>query len=258
MRRRIAVAECFVEERMYEETFAAEDGHWWFLNLRNILGESIRRHVRKSQGLRILDAGCGTGRNLLFYADHGRVAGVDFSRFGLEYCRRRGLSDLAMGDVCRLPFRGATFDIVNSSDVLYAIDPGRAIELLQESLRVLKPGGVLFLNTAAMDIMSSDHDRAVRTRKRYRRRELAALVEESGFELLKVRYWNSILFFPVLLYRIARKALNAGKSDTGGDLKMPGPWVNRLLYRIIRLDWALAGALPFGTSLFCAARKPRR
>jgi len=245
-----------MEERMYRETFAAEDGHWWFLNLRKILEESIGKHVRKTADPRILDAGCGTGRNLLFYEKHGRVAGVDFSPIALSYCRKRGLTDLAAGDVCNLPFQTGIFDIVNLTDVLYAVDPGRAHLVLQESCRVLKPGGCLFLNTAAMDILRSDHDRAVKTRKRYCRPELVEMVRNSGFELLQARYWNSLLFVPALSYRLAKKLFNAGRRDTAGDLKMPSAWMNRLLYRSMRIDWALSGALPFGTSLFCVARKP--
>jgi SAM-dependent methyltransferase len=245
-----------MDERLYDETYSAEDGHWWFLNLREILAASLRKHIKDPRNLTILDAGCGTGGNLLFYNAYGKVFGVDRSDIGLSFCRRRELKDLARADVCSLPFGDAGFDLVNSSDVLYAIEPGQALRFLEESYRVLKPGGYLFLNTAAMDILRSDHDRVGRTQKRYYKKELIQLLRNAEFELCLVRYWNGTLFLPVILYRGARKLLNAGKTDVSGDLRTPGRWLNRLLFGVMRIDWALAGRAPFGTSLFCVARKP--
>ncbi len=55
-----------MEEHMYQDTYAVEDRHWWFRNLREILTQSIRRHLTLTGNLSILDAGCGTGRNLIF------------------------------------------------------------------------------------------------------------------------------------------------------------------------------------------------
>jgi SAM-dependent methyltransferase len=245
-----------MQEHMYNDTYAAEDGHWWFLNLRKILAQSIRERVGRPRGLAILDAGCGTGRNLVFYQTYGSVAGVDQSSVGLAYCRKRGIQNLARGDVCRLPFKTASFDIVNSTDVLYAVAAEHGIDLLQEARRVLKPGGLLLLNTAAMNILYSDHDRAGMTQKRYCKSELVKLVEKAKFELLEVRYWNSFLFLPVVGYRFGRKFLNPGKRETRGDLRQPNWLINSLLYRIMRIDWTIGGALPFGTSLFCMVRKP--
>ncbi len=247
-----------MEEHMYDDTYAVEDRHWWFRNLREILAQSIRDRVTRTGDLTILDAGCGTGRNLVFYQKYGKAVGVDRSRIGLSYCRKRGMKDLALGDVCSLPFKEDSFDLVNSSDVLYALEPSRGLDLLVEIYRVLKPGGHLFLNTAAMDILYSDHDRAVKTRKRYRKAELVGLINRTRFELLEVRYWNGALFLPVVAYRLGRRMINTRKKGTRGDLRQQKAIINGLLYSIMRLDWALAGALPFGTSLFCIVRKPAR
>jgi SAM-dependent methyltransferase len=245
-----------MEEHMYDDTYAVEDRHWWFRNLRKILEQSIGKHVRASVRLAILDAGCGTGRNLIFYQDYGNAVGIDRSPTGLRYCRQRNLHELALGDVCRLPFRSQSFDLVNSSDVIYALDPAGGEAFVAESYRVLKPGGHLLLNTAAMDILYSDHDRAVMTKKRYCKSEMMRLVTRAGFELIRLRYWNSILFLPVLAHRLVRRIINAGAADTRGDLKPQNKMLNGIFYFMMRLDWALAGTLPFGTSLFCVARKP--
>jgi len=168
------------------------------------------------------------------------------------------MKDLALGDVCSLPFKTDSFHLVNSSDVLYALEPARGLDLLAESYRILKPGGCLFLNTAAMDIPYSNHDRAVMTRKRYRKAELAELIRRTGFELLELKYWNGALFLPVVACRLCGRIIHTGEKGTRGDLRQQNAMINELLYRIMRLDWALAGTLPFGTSLFCIAKKPAR
>jgi ubiquinone/menaquinone biosynthesis C-methylase UbiE len=246
-----------MKEHMYEDTYAVEDGYWWFLNLRKILEQSMREAGKETAGLEILDAGCGTGRNLVFYSRYGRVTGVDISMTALYYCRKREICNLILGNTCRLPFRNEIFDVVNSSDVLYAIEPERASDFLEESYRVLKPEGALIINTAAMPILYSDHDQAGMTRKRYLKSEIVFLIRRTKFEIQKVRYWNSALFVPVLVYRLGRKIINAKAANARGDLKMQSWLMNRLLYGIARMDWKLAARLPFGTSLFCVLRKPK-
>ncbi len=245
-----------MEDHMYHATFAVEDRHWWFRNLRAILAQSLWKYLPRTADLAILDAGCGTGRNLAFYREYGRAVGIDRSPTGLSYCTKRGVTNLTMGDVCALPFKDASFDLVNSTDVLYALEPARGPDFVTESCRVLKPGGYMFLNTAAMHIPYSDHDRAVMTRKRYDKGELIELINRTPFELVQLRYWNSILLLPVVAYRAGRRMTETRKRVPRGDLRLPHEVINRLLYRLVRLEWVLAGALPFGTSLFCIARKP--
>ena len=52
----------------------------------------------------VLDAGCGTGANLLAFADRARPAGIDFSPEAVRWCRSRGLPDTAVASAAALPF----------------------------------------------------------------------------------------------------------------------------------------------------------
>src|SRR5512146_775976 len=70
---------------------------------------------------RVLDAGCGTGHTALAFAPLvAEVVGVDLTEAMLEQGRglaaQRGLANVAFqyGDVERLPFPDATFDLVTS------------------------------------------------------------------------------------------------------------------------------------------------
>ena len=70
--------------------------------------------LRPSRGERILDAGCGTGRNLRGLLESGAIAtGVDFSAGMLQTARRLiPRATLVQADLARLPFRRESFDAV--------------------------------------------------------------------------------------------------------------------------------------------------
>jgi len=113
--------------------------------------------LKKEQGvvledLDVLDVGCGTGRNGNAIAAMGnRVSGFDIAptaiRFAKDRARAEGLhATYVVGDMgAPLPYNDASFDLaldVTSSNSLLAKE--RAV-LIRELLRVLKPGGCLFL-----------------------------------------------------------------------------------------------------------------
>ncbi|WP_158630272.1 class I SAM-dependent methyltransferase [Glycomyces terrestris] len=92
-------------------------------------------------GLRLLDAGCGSGLFAELAARRGaEVVGLDAAAGLVEYARgRRTAARFTVGDIERLPFPDRAFDVVTAfNSVLYADDPRRA---LAEIARVTGPGG---------------------------------------------------------------------------------------------------------------------
>ena len=91
---------------------------------------------------RVLDVGCGTGRNLPLFDTGVGVIGLDPSRDSLLAARRRAPAvPLVQGDAQALPFRTGAFDTVVSGLVFCSVpDPARG---LAEVKRVLRPGGTL-------------------------------------------------------------------------------------------------------------------
>ena len=93
---------------------------------------------------RVLEVGCGTGRNLPRYPRGAAVLGVDPSLVALRRARRRVPSALLLcADGEALPFRDASFDTVVSSLVLCSVANPPA--LLAETRRVLRGTGSLRL-----------------------------------------------------------------------------------------------------------------
>jgi ubiquinone/menaquinone biosynthesis C-methylase UbiE len=123
-------------------------------------------------GVRVLDAGCGTGNFEHFISTKPMpdvtVEGIDASGGMLNAARRRcaGLefAEFSAADLNeRLPFEDATFDRVVSINVLYALrDQEHAVS---EMLRVLKPNGRLVISsplpTYRVSPMVADHFRRI-------------------------------------------------------------------------------------------------
>jgi tellurite methyltransferase len=109
-------------------------------------------------GMSLLDAGCGGGRNLVWFLRNGyEVCGVDESRNAVEEVRRLAAAlaphlppeSFQVADVADLPFPDARFDAVLSSAVLhFARDEAHFDRMLDEQWRVLRPGGLFFARLA--------------------------------------------------------------------------------------------------------------
>jgi len=92
----------------------------------------------------VLDVGCGPGRVLQFLTKRGiRCIGVDRSSVSLSLAVERYGCAGAVGDNLQLPFADGVADVLISDGVIHHIDdPRRAF---MENLRILKPGGRLYL-----------------------------------------------------------------------------------------------------------------
>ncbi len=101
-----------------------------------------RRWLATGATGRVLDLGCGTGRNLPLYDGRVRPVGLDPCIETIRAARRRAPAvPLVLGAAERLPFRPATFDTVVSGLVFCSVtEPPRAF---QEVRRVLTPEGTL-------------------------------------------------------------------------------------------------------------------
>jgi hypothetical protein len=112
------------------------------------------------------------------------------------------------------------------------------------------------MNLPAFEFLRSSHDQAIHTHRRYTKKQLRSLVEQSGFTIEKLYYRNSILFLPSALIRILRKR----KKSASSDVVLPNKITNQALTQILFFDDSIARLIPFpaGLSLFCVARKSNR
>lgn len=120
---------------------------------------------RVTREMRILDAGCGAGRNLTYLLRGGyEVYAVDRSEAAIQEVQRLGaaivpnwLSEQARVEaVEKMSFADGSFDFIISSAVLhFAENEAHFEQMVHELWRVLKPGGRLFARLASSIGMES-------------------------------------------------------------------------------------------------------
>lgn len=114
---------------------------------------------RLTTGMRLLDAGCGSGRNLVYFLRNGyEIFGVDQSVEAIEQIRRLVASlaprlsaeNFRLEPVERMSFESESFDVVVSSAVLhFARDEAQWQAMVNEMWRVLRRGGIFFARLAS-------------------------------------------------------------------------------------------------------------
>jgi SAM-dependent methyltransferase len=237
--------------------FEAEERQWWYAGMRALslalLAGPLERLARDGRKVLILDAGCGTGNNLLHLARYGRTVGVDLSEEALAFCRTRGVA-AARAELLALPFADGRLDCVTSLDVIYHRWVKDDAAAVREMARVLRPGGLLLLRVPALRILWGAHDTAVHSRQRYRRGEVRGLLEGAGLQVLRATYANTVLL-PLVAARRGLDRLTGREGSDVGFLPRPVEWAFRSILRA-EARWVRRFSLPLGTSIFALARKP--
>lgn len=105
-------------------------------------------------GMRVLDAGCGYGRNLVWMMREGcEVYALDADPEGVKHVRGMAAAlgrnlpaeNFQVGAIERMPFADEMAEVVISNSVLhFARDEAQFRAMLGEMWRVLAPGGMLF------------------------------------------------------------------------------------------------------------------
>jgi len=129
---------------------------------------------------------------------------------------------------------------------------------VREMARVAKPGGVVVISMAALEILHGDHSEVWQEYRRYTRASARALAEQAGLRVERVTFMFAVLF-PVLLVsrgvqRLTRRYREV-RDDT--DITIPPAPINALLSGLLRVEAALSRrvGMPVGSSLLVVARK---
>ena len=131
---------------------------------------------RVTPGMRILDAGCGYGRNLVYFLREGyEVFGADADAQAVDHVRSLACkfapdlpaSNFRVEAVEQMSFEDSCADVVISNTVLHlAADEAQFERMLLGSWRVLKPGGLFFCRLASLIGMENQFERIAGRRYR--------------------------------------------------------------------------------------------
>lgn len=176
-------------------------------------------------GSSCLDVGCGDGHVVgpWAIARNIRYVGVDIAESAVELVRTRGLEAFRVEDSGILPFSDRSFDAAISLEVIEHLFQPEAT--IREALRVVKPGGLLFVTTPNVAY--------------WRRRMDFALIgrwNPFGYNLAVREPWNDphIRFFNTgSLSRFLKKVgcEQISVLGQGGNLSSDLPWVGQRLFR---------------------------
>lgn len=238
----------------YSLMYRSEEKLWWYVGIRGVLKYYIRKY--SIRGPNILDAGCGTGKNMEFLISLGYddIEGIDYSKEAIQFCRLRGMERVQHGSITEIAFDDNSFDVVYCMDVLGSLNEQDRITAVTELLRVLKPGGLLIANSASLEIFRSQHDDVANIKKRFNKREFRSLFKGCDPGLKKLTYRVFLLSPLVLLFKAGKNLLKTIGSATKpqSDQVIFPLGINWGLTQIQLLEnWLLRYLdFPFGSSVF--------
>ena len=203
---------------------------------------------------RILDAGCGSGRNMIELARRGTVTGIELSETSVCLARQRGCGEVVEGSVLEMPFPDGSFDLAVSLDVIEHLEDD--VAALRELRRTVAPGGALLVTVPAYQWLWSGHDVINHHYRRYTRRSMQRVAEQAGWRQARTTYFNSLLLPVAILLRALDRA-GSKTTESSLDLWVPPEPLNWLLERPLALEAALiarGGRIPAGLSLLTVFR----
>ncbi|HEX5898738.1 MAG TPA: class I SAM-dependent methyltransferase [Solirubrobacteraceae bacterium] len=232
-----------------QETHDLEESHWWYRERRRMI-EGVLERTRLPAGCRILDAGCGSGRNMQLLARFGAPTGVEPAQQSVDMARARGVGPVMQGSLdARLPFESGAFDLVVCLDVLEHIaDDGAA---LRELRRVTATDGRLLVTVPAHRWLWGAHDELSGHQRRYTRASLLSAAAAAGWRPLWVSGFNAALLGPIAAARAADRTigrLRPSRSDLGRTPRS----LDRVLGAVLGAEARIIGSgrsLPFGVSI---------
>lgn len=221
--------------------------HWWWRVRERILLRKISQVLAGSRDARILDVGCGAGLWFDTLEAFGRVEGVEFDPIAVEQSGR-WRDRIHLGELDTFRSDGG-YDLILMLDVLEHMRQPEA--LLRQSVALLAPGGAMVITVPAFNWLWTAHDDLNHHVTRYTAAEIARLVRTSGLDIRERRYLFQSLILPKLFVR-AKEALSGSPASVP---RIPRRLLNRGLEAWFRCEHAVAGRLPFGSSVIVIARR---
>ena len=195
---------------------------------------------------RWLDVGCGLGFLMDVAFDQGfQVRGVEFNRSAIRYIQSKFTYPVEYGLVQELQFDG-TFDVISLFDVIEHLeDPAGALRHLRG---IIAPGGVCAIQTMDSDSLMSrligkrleDFRRTREHLYFFSRRSIARMLDETGWEVLDIRFVGHTFQIGDLIKRIS----------------VYGSWIEKLAKALVHPRWLLEANVYFnpGVKMMVYAR----
>lgn len=240
-----------MEKYLYEDLYNLEEKHWWHIAKRKVI-LNLTSSFLKTRRPKVLDIGCGTGKNVEVFGQIGTTYGIDNSPEAINFCQSRSLANIKLGTSEETGFSQNHFDLITLLDVLEHTDEDKT---LAEVARILKNDGILTITVPAFSWLWSQWDVVLHHKRRYTKTTLTQALERNGFQVLKISYMYSFLVLPAVFIRFIKSIFY--KKHYPSDFKISSPLINYILLFLVYLELKIMQkfSIPIGTSLVCIAQK---
>jgi 2-polyprenyl-3-methyl-5-hydroxy-6-metoxy-1,4-benzoquinol methylase len=248
------------KQQEYDVMAKCEKELWWYQSLHKLTIKKISRYSR-IQNPSILDAGCGTGGMLVRFQESGytELTGFDLSFDAVSYTQSKTgipVQQLNLNDVAQHYGRNS-FDIITSLDTLTLIEEGADESVVSQLLSLLKPGGVLIINVAAIKYFRGSHDVVLHMKRRYTKKSIRKIIKEKAV-IKEMTYWPFLLAPLIFAIRLYQRAITKIKplAITVSDVKPIHSVFNKFFSRLTQWENEALPWKPWGSSLFVVLQKP--
>lgn len=212
------------------------DDHFWYkarTNLiSNLLTNSLGEHKKN---FKILDIGCGTGIETEIYKKFGEVDAMDKDENISIYLKDKNVNFI-LADIEKNELPSEHYDCICGFDILEHL--AKDEEVVKKLHLSLKKGGYFLFTVPAFNFLFGPHDIVTGHKRRYTKKSITKLLENSSFTLKKISYWNSILFPLIAIIRLFQKTIltffPAKKAQT--NIKPTNSILNHILFKILDIE----------------------
>jgi len=239
----------------YKEMIELQEKHWWFVARRVVIQSFMKLQMKESSTSKVLEIGCGVGGNVGLLSQSGNYLGIDMHSPAIEYCSEKfpqfNFQCTRVEDIPQ-EFSSNKFDSIYILDVLEHIDD--QLVILKSTQNYLTQNGRILLTVPAFEFLWSPHDDFVHHVRRYTKNGLKKTLEESGYKVERISYFNSILFPLALIQRLGMRLM---KKKLSTHLSTPPTVINWLFTSIFAQEaWILKHTnLPVGLSIMAVVSK---
>jgi 2-polyprenyl-3-methyl-5-hydroxy-6-metoxy-1,4-benzoquinol methylase len=249
-------------EEEFKMMYEAEEKLWWYRILHEKILAEIQTKFASNKDISILDIGCGTGGLLHFLRkkSYTNLQGIDYSDSSIHFSKLRNLNvqKINIDDFLNV-FSNQKFDVIICNDVFYCLDKVQIFSALQNIETLLKPNGVFLSNNNAFNIFYGTHDIAVGGNWRFTLTDFQEFTAKTSLKIQYHSYWTWVLSPLVLAIRISQQIqLKLGLIDTSklvSDVSVPPDFLNKMFYRIVKIEEKFLKRGFFGSSLFLRFEK---
>ena len=242
----------------HDDYYEIEDDSFWFQHRNNCILSLIKKF---SPGNIFFDVGGGNGF-VTKAVEEAQIPAILIEpvKQAVINAQKRNLNNIFCGTLGDLKGLAGQLPSVGAFDVIEHI---RLDEMfISEIWQMLKSGGYFYLTVPAYQCLWSNEDDIAGHHKRYSRKGIVKLLQQSNFEVEFSSYIFSILVLPLFLIRVLPSKLklrNKSKAKVQNEHKKSSGVVGKILDSI--WSWELGRinsqkSMPFGSSCIIVARKP--